>query len=200
MITLDVPQLSDEWFEARVGNPGASSFDKIVTSEGAPSIQSDQYMRELAGEILLGQKEEHYQNAAMQRGIELEGEARAFFELKAGITVQQVGLVYPDEDKMYHCSPDGLMGECGLEIKCPALHTHVDYLLRGKLPTKYIAQVQGSMLVTGFQFWYFLSYYPGIKSLLICVERDDAFCDKLEKELDRFCDGLVKMVKKLMTL
>ena len=88
----------------------------------------------MAGESILGRKEETYQSAAMTRGIELEPEARGYYELVKGVEVEQVGLCYPDERQRYSCSPDGLIGENGLlEMKCPILHTHVEYLLKGNL-------------------------------------------------------------------
>ena len=200
MIISDCEQLSETWFAERAGNPGASSFDKIVTSTGASSKQRKQYMYALAGEAITGKKEDIYQNAAMQRGVELEAEARQFFELVEGVEVRQVGLIYPDEQKKYHISPDGVDPETkkfGLEIKCPLVHTHVEYLLENKLPTKYVQQVQGSMLVTGFSHWFFLSYYPGLKPLLIKVERDERFISKLEKELDSFCMELAGLILKI---
>ena len=201
MIILDCEQLSDEWFAARTGIPSASHFDRIVTSKGEPSKQARDYMYQLAGERLTGKKEETYTNATMQRGIDLEPEAVAHFELVMNLDVQKVGLCYPDEDKRYSCSPDGLIGEDdGMEGKAPLLHTHISYLLGNKLPTKYVQQVQGSMLVTGRKHWYFHSYYPGLKSLIVKVGRDEKFIAKLKAALDKFCDELEKTVKKLRSL
>jgi len=149
MIRLDVMQGSIEWWEARVGRPSASCFDKIITTKGEPSKQAKNYLYELAGERIAGAKPDIYQNAAMLRGLELEAEARAYFELVEDLEVQQTGICYTD-DKRFSCSPDGLFGETGIEIKCPLIHTHVGYLLAGDLPIEYFQQVQGSMLVTGF--------------------------------------------------
>ena len=201
MYTLDVEQLSEEWFAARCGIPTGSNFDKIVTSRGAPSTQSKQYMYKLAGETIIGIKEETYQNAAMQRGIEIEPEARGLYELMNDVEVDLVGLCYPDEHRDFSCSPDGLVGEeGGLEIKCPLIHTHVEYLLNGKLPTKYVQQVQGSMLISGRKWWDFMSYYPGLKPLVVRVERDEKFIAKLKSELDKFCNELKAVVQKLKEL
>ena len=189
MIILDVEQGSDEWFKARVGVPSASIFDKIVTSKGALSTSKQKLIYKLAGERVIGAKEEGHTNGAMQRGIELEPEARALFELITGLEVEEVGLCYYDERKDRSCSPDGIIpishenGQ-GLEIKCPELQTHVEYLIGNKLPTKYIQQVQGSLYVTGLERWHFFSYYPGMKPLHIVVERDEIFIAKLSKALD----------------
>ena len=85
--------------------------------------------------------------------------------------------------------------DTGLEIKCPKDHTHVGYLRSQKIPTKYIPQVQGSMLVTGFKSWYFMSYYPAMPPLIIEVKRDDEYIAKLKDALDEFCDKLDEVTK-----
>jgi len=200
MIILDCIQLSNEWFQSRCGIPTASHFDKIVTSKGEPSKQAEKYLYQLAGERITGVKEETYQNATMLRGTEMEEEARNLFQMIHDVEVWQVGLVYPDEKKLFSCSPDGLMGDTGLEIKCPLIHTHVGYLLAGKLPTDYIQQVQGSMLITEFKAWYFMSYYPGLPPLIIKVERDMEFLIKLKVELEAFCEELDRVEDKLRRL
>jgi len=200
IIVNDIEQGSPEWFAARAGVPSASCFDKIVTSKGVRSKSRKDYLYTLAGERILGTKAETFQSAAMERGIEMEEEARLFYELTSGVEVQQVGLVYRNDKKLFSCSPDGLMGNKGIEIKCPSLHTHVGYLLADKLPTKYVQQVQGSMLVTGFDSWVFMSYYPGMPTLIIEVERDADFCGKLAVELGSFCIDLEEITKKLKAM
>lgn len=204
MIELQLDQLSPEWFEARVGVPSASCFDKIVTSKGEPSKQAINYAYALAGERIAGTKTETFQSPAMARGVEMEAEARQLFELMTGYNVRQTGICYPDENKQCSCSPDGIIDdqETGLEIKCPLIHTHVAYLLARKLPTEYIQQVQGSMLITSFRQWHFISYYPGLPPLHVIVEWDEVFISKLSAELNKFCalvDDTVKRLKEVAT-
>ncbi len=199
MIEVQLEQLSDEWFQARVGVPSASCFDKVVTSKGDPSKQAVNYAYTLAGERIAGAKAETHQSYAMARGCEMEAEARQLFELITGYQVRQTGILYPDENKQFSCSPDGLIDEAetGLEIKSPLIHTHVSYLLAGKLPTEYVQQVQGSMLITGFQTWHFFSYYPGLPPLHVIVKRDDEFIGKLSAALDNFCTFVDETVERL---
>jgi putative phage-type endonuclease len=197
VITLDVEQGSEEWHQARVGLPTASSFSEIITTKGEKSTSAKKLMYRLAGEKAIGHAEESYSNGAMQRGIELEPEARALFELITDLEVSQTGLVYLDDRKDRACSPDGLIvGEsAGLEIKCPKLETHVGYLFDGKLPTTYFAQVQGSMYITGHDRWHFFSYYPGLKPFHLIVERDLTWCVKLDQALNNFIDDLNEVYK-----
>lgn len=199
MITLDVEQGTPEWFAARRGIPSASVFDKILTTKGDLSKSATKLMYQLAGERITGEKEEGYTNGAMQRGIELEPEARALFDLITGKEVAEVGICYHDERKDRSCSPDGLVGDNeGLEIKCPSLAVHVEYLLGKKLPMAYFQQVHGSLYVTGFERWHFFSYYPGIKPFHIVVERDEIWIAKLGKALDNFVAELDETHKLLM--
>ena len=200
MIIETFEQLSPEWFSARAGIPTSSCFDKIVTAKGEPSKSAKNYMYQLAGERLAGVKTDTYQNAAMLRGIELQGEAVALFKFLKDAEIQEVGLCYPNDKKRYSCSPDGLLTLEGLEIKCPLIHTHVGYLLAGTLPTDYFQQVQGSMLVTGYPAWWFMSYYPGLPPLILWINRDDAFCARLKVALDEFCDELDAITAKLKAM
>lgn len=191
IVVNDFEQGSPEWFAARAGIPSASCFDKIVTSTGARSSQRKAYLYQLVGERMLGTKAETYTTAAMERGIELEAQARGLYEMVYGTSVYTVAMCYKDDEKKFSCSPDGLIGhEKGLEIKCPLLHTHVEYMHKGKLPTKYLVQVQGSLLVTGMSSWDFVSYFPGMDLFKVTVEPDIDFHKKLESELGKFCDEL----------
>lgn len=198
MIVIEIDQLSTQWFAERAGIPTASNFDKIVTSKGEPSKQAQKYMHQLAGESITGTKEETYSNFAMQRGIEMEPEARQLYEFVTGNKVDQVGFCYPDEQKRYGCSPDGLVGDDGLiEIKCTLLSTSVEYLIADKLPTTYVQQVQGELLITGREWCDFMSYFPGLPPLIVRVARDEKFIKKMAEELDRFCYDLAALIKSL---
>ncbi|SOB60611.1 Exonuclease [Pseudodesulfovibrio profundus] len=191
----DFEQGTPEWFAARAGVPSASCFDKIVTSKGKRSTQRKAYMFQLAGEAILGEKAESYTNAAMERGIELESEARDLYEFINDVSVEEVALCFGDDRKLWSCSPDGLVGETGgIEIKCPKIHTHVEYLVGNKLPTKYFQQVQGSLFVTGREYWDFMSYFPGLPPLIVRVDPDLEFHASLSAELECFSAELADII------
>ena len=196
MKIIDCVQGSEEWFKARCGIPTASEFDKIITTEGKASKQREKYMYRLAGEAIIGKPEETYKNGNMERGTLLEDEARQAYSLISGNEVIQVGFC--DSESGYGASPDGLIGNDGLlEIKCPTLAVHVSYLLGNKLPTDYFQQVQGELLVTGRKWADFVSYYPGIKPLIVRVKRDEDFIERLRVELEVFYVELTEVVKML---
>jgi predicted phage-related endonuclease len=198
MITDKATQGTKEWREARGGIPTASAFDRIITTKGEPSKQRQKYMYALAAERIAGVTENGYESEAMKRGKEMEAEARAMYELMTGLTVEQVGVCYPNEEKPYGCSPDGLVGKDGcLEIKSPTSPVHVGYLLNGTLPVDYFQQVQGQLLVTGRKWCDFFSYYPALPPLLIRVKPDEKFLKALMIELEVFCKELDEIETKL---
>ena len=195
MKIIHCEQGGSDWFAARCGIPSSSNFDKIVTMKGEPSKQRTKYMYQLAGETITGVKEETYQNAAMQRGSELEEDARELYQMISGDLVDQVGFCIDDK---YGASPDGMIDPNGLlEIKCPSLAVHVEYLLGKKLPSTYFQQVQGQLLVTGREYCMFMSYYPGITPLIIRVDRNEIFLTKLKENLYLFCTELEQTITKL---
>ncbi len=198
IIERSCEQGDQAWIALRVGNPGASSMDKIVTSTGARSTQRQKYLYQMAGELITGNKAESYKNGHMERGTELEHEARELFEF-IHCPVEQCAMIYQDERKLWHCSPDGIIPDqkAGLEIKCPSLPVHIEYLDKGKIPTAYVIQVQASLMVTGWDLWWFVSYYPGFKPLIIPVERDEALIKILQSEVEAFCIDIRKLAYRL---
>lgn len=195
MKIIDCVQGTPEWHAARCGKPTASCFDKIITIDGKRSKTREKYLYQLAGEALIGKQEETYKNGNMERGNILEEEARQAYEFITGNDVERIGFC--DSEKGYGASPDGFTGEGSLEIKCPTLSVHVGYLVGNKLPSDYFQQVQGQLLVTGKRWVDFISYYPGIKPLIVRVEPDKKFISILEVELDMFCLELESLIKKL---
>ena len=194
-------QKSPEWMAARAGNPGASSISKIITNSGEISKQRTEYLYQLAGEKITGKCEEGFQSQAMINGTEREAAARALFEMIYGVEVRQAALIYKDEFKLFHCSPDGLVGKNALlELKNPMLKTHVKYLLDGKLPSDYFGQCQMSLYVTERELCYFMSAYEGMPPFILEVRRDERYIALLAKALDDFAADLIKTVRKLEAL
>ncbi len=195
MKIIDCIQGTPEWFAARCGIPSASNFDMLITTKGEPSKQRQKYLYRLAGETITGIAEESYTNAAMERGKVMEAEARQLYQLVAGEEVKEVGFCLAEG---YGASPDGLVGKEGLlEIKCPTMAVHVGYLIDNILPMDYFQQAQGQLLVTDRKWVDFMSYYPGLKPLIIRVVRDEKFIKALRVELELFCDELKTVVSKI---
>lgn len=183
----NVAQGSVEWSLLRAGIPTASEFDNLITPEGKPRTgeMRQTYLAKKLAEWWYGGPLADLNVFDVEQGRILEEEALPWFELETGHKVERVGFI-SDDDVSFGCSPDGWMKTFGVEIKCPKPETHIKYLLNGELPKDYIAQVQGSMLVTGATDWCFVSYRRRMPQLLLCIPRDYKFSDALIEVLRKF--------------
>lgn len=196
IIIDEFDQRSLQWTIARLGSPGASSISQIITSTGKVSGSRQRYMNLLAEEILTGRSEDSVQTEAMLRGVRLEAEARNLFSFLTDLEVRQVALVYYDNRKLWHVSPDGLIGnDAGLEIKCPGERNHMEYLKKGVCPSNFFGQVQMSLFTTERKCWHFMSYHPEFDPLIVQVERDEEYIKQLEAALEEFCSDLKQLLK-----
>lgn len=193
MKILDVTQGSPEWLQARLGIPTASGYDKILTPKKmTASTQAVTYRNQLAAEWLLGHPIDWQDsNGFMTRGTGMEAEARAFYELQHDVDVEQVGFILRDDGRTGG-SPDALVGGDGiLEIKCPAIHTHIGYVIdHGLLTAKYHAQVNGYLYLSGREWVDIISYNPMLPSVQVRIERDEKYIAALGPAIDTFCDYL----------
>jgi putative phage-type endonuclease len=187
MEIINCIQGSNEWSRARRGIATASNFSKIITINGSLSKSIDEYAFQLASETITILQDEPFDSFDMQRGRDLEPEARDFYQQETFSLVKQVGFMKCDS---YGYSPDGLIGNDGLiEIKCPKQNTHTKYLFNNKLPSEYLAQVQGGLFVSGRKWCDFISYHPNFvddkKMFKVRVFRDDEFIKHLSKGLNK---------------
>ena len=194
LITLDCEQGSEEWLAARLGIPTATGFENIVTATGKKSASYIKYMAELIEESILGGGDT-FKSGFMERGNQLEPQARAAYEFLTGNDVIQVGGVYLNENRDVMVSPDGLIPSLqkGLEIKCPKMSTHIRYLLEGGVPTEYVIQVQANLWVTGYETWDFVSYCPEYQKqtlYLFTVERNPLLMSAFDKLIPQFLTTL----------
>ena len=195
-------QHSTEWFEARCGKFTASRFADLLTkTKTGISASRANYIAQVLCERLTGNVAESFTTQAMQTGTEREPLARALYEAKTGVLVQEVGFI-KHHDLPCGASPDGLIGfDGGIEIKCPQPATHLEYLLSEQAPAKYIAQIQGCMWMTERLWWDFVSFNPEFPDELqlkvIRVDRDDEFIKKIESEIIKADFEIVEKIKLL---
>ena len=195
LITLDCEQGTEEWLTARLGIPTATGIENIVTPTGKKSSSQIKYMSELIEESILGLQDSGYKSAFMERGNQLEPLARSAYEFLTGNAVKQVGGVYLNEKKELLVSPDGLIPELkkGLEIECPKMSTHIQYIINGGVPSEYVIQMQANLWVTGYKTWDFVSYCPEYQKqpfYLFTVERDEKLMAAVDKEIPAFIKTL----------
>lgn len=194
---IDVEQRSEKWFSYRIGKITGSNFSKILTPTLKPSAQQKDVIYQAVGELLTGEVEPTFQSYAMERGALLEDEALDFINFTTEYNFKKVGML--DSGLGFSVSPDGfdLENKIGLEIKSPLSKSHVKYLVDGVLPKEYLLQVHGSMLVSGFDKWMFVSYYPGLKALILEVKRDEKIIKPLFENLIKCSKEIDKRYKQL---
>ena len=170
----DYAQGSEEWLNARRGVVTASNFSKVFTTKGKLSTSREGLINQLIAENVTGEKTPTFKSDAMQRGNDLEPQARSYAAMILNKQITEVGLVKVDDHEI-GCSPDGLIGTIGIEFKCPNPSTMISYQRSAghKLPTAYIQQVQGTMWVLGMESYWFFAYHPTMPPYLMLVERDD---------------------------
>lgn len=195
----NVAQNTDEWMQLRAGIPTASAFDKIITPTGRKSTQVDEYANLLLAEIITGKSISTWKgNAHTERGKELEADAVACYEMVTGNITKPGGFI---TNCGLGCSPDRLIGlSGGLEIKCPAAHTHLSYMLNNKIESIYIPQVQGQIYVTGSMYWDWMSYHPDFEPVIIRVARDDDYLLKMFEYMQDFFELLKEKKARLIEL
>lgn len=201
---IDVEQGSPEWFEARAGIPTASEFSALVTPKTRKISTGDgvrTYRMQKLAERWMGRAVGEFVGSfAMEQGKILEDEAIPAFALETGLTGRKVGFVVSLCGR-FGCSPDLLLDDgSGCEAKCPRPETHCAYLLAGRCPDEYFAQVQGAMHVTGAAHWWFASYARGFPMLIVKIPRDDAYQATLGEALDTFCIDLDRDFAAMATL
>jgi putative phage-type endonuclease len=195
-------QRTDDWFAARLGKVTASRVaDIMAKTKSGYSASRKNYMAELLCERLTGQKEDSFCSGAMQHGIDMEPQARMAYELETGRPVQEVGFIGHPTIPNFGASPDGIMPDRGLEIKCPQTATHLDTLLSGKIAEKYIIQMHVAMICTGLDKWDFVSYDdrlpPHLQLFIKTIELDNELAAQIVDEVTLFLKELDDMVKQL---
>lgn len=178
-------QGSPEWFAERKKRITASRFNEILS--GTPAA----WNRVIAE--LDGVSRPFGGNEATRWGSHYEDEAISLFELEENVDVERTGFhildEYPDD---IGGSPDGLVRSDGIiEVKCPFNpEVHLKTLREQKIPAKYVAQVQGNLLITRRRVAWFLSYdprqTPDKRLVKILIVRNDNYIDSLLERLLQF--------------
>jgi putative phage-type endonuclease len=160
-----IEQGSEAWHELRKTKIGAS--DAAVILGISPYKTPYQLWQEKLG--LYEQK----QTGAMRRGKEMEDEAREYFS-------SMLGISFFDDVKTkgrFLASLDGISLDKtkAIEIKCPSRESVEHFMKTWEVPKIYYPQIQQQMYVYDLDEMYYGEYYPGVKCVVVRVERDDEF-------------------------
>lgn len=200
---LDIEQNTDEWKNKRLGLITSSYFDTIMANEGkAFGEPAKKYAQKKALEIVTGHYDNSsdFKNAYMDRGNELESEARQLYELETFYEVQNGGFNLVGR---FGDSPDGNVLKNGcIEIKSVIPNTHWGRLKKGGYDTSYKWQIQGHLWLGNKDWCDYISYCPEMpeeKRLYIFrIYKDGEMISRLMDRLVDFTkivDNDVKILK-----
>ena len=191
MIVYNCQQNTEEWYKLRLGIPTSSNFHKILTpSKLELSAQAELYAEQLAGEWTTLENDESGSSGFMDRGKELEPKARKRYADIKNVKVATVGFITNDAGTV-GCSPDGLVDDDkgGLEIKAKSQKVHAGHIFRPeKFANEHRMQLQGSLWVTGFEYWDLMGFHPILHEVIIRVVPEPEVFEALEKEMPKFLE------------
>lgn len=204
IIAYDVEQGSADWYELRAGRATSSEFHKILTKTGQFSKSANKYANALVAEFMLQRAVDIYDSTPwMERGKILESAAADFYSMTYDVELKKVGFV-TTEDGFCGCSQDRLIMKDGkvigsLEIKCPSPEVHMENLTEKKVDKNHWPQLQGTYFVTGVPTIDIISYHPEMPPVVLPVERDEQYINKLAEQITHFKlmvkDKLIKLVE-----
>jgi putative phage-type endonuclease len=193
-------QGTEEWKLARLGKVTASRVSAARAKKGT-AARAD-YIADIITERLTGSPIESYTNAYMDWGTANEPLARAAYEIKTGVWVEQVAIVNHPTIESFAASPDGLVGDKGLlEIKCPKTSTHLNWMMKGEPPTDHKNQMMAQLACTGRHWVDFVSFDPRLPEhlqlFIARFEPDPEDIALLEEDVMIFLEEVKIMERKL---
>lgn len=197
MEIFDFDQGTLEWFKCRAGIPTASMFATVMASGrgGGESKTRAKYMRQVAGEIITGKPMEAYSNPHLDRGHEMEPEARKRYAFLTDAEIKQVGFI---RNGQKGCSPDSLVGGSGmLEIKSKLPDLLIECIERDGFPPEHKAQCQGGLWVAEREWIDIVVYWPGMPIFIKRAYRDEAYIAEMSRAVSRFNEELAELVERI---
>lgn len=191
----DIEQGTPEWFAVRAGIPTASMYATVMANGrgGSASKTRMEYMLKLAGERITGEPMQNFSNRHMQRGHEMEPQARDAYAFLTDNEPEQVGFIRNGDTG---ASPDSLVGESGLlEIKTKLPHLQLAVIRGKEIPQEHLPQVQGQLWVAEREWCDFVSFWPGMRAFIKRAYRDEELIAKIAAAVRQFNEELQKVLE-----
>jgi putative phage-type endonuclease len=164
-------QNTPAWWADRMGKFTGSKAAVIMGALDTSGLAS--YLMDLAWERVYGARDETYRSGAMDRGHEIEPQARAWYSFEIGDAIEQVGFVPHPTLANVGCSPDGLRAGRVVEIKCPLHKAWMEVKRTGKVPAEYRWQCRWNVWSTGSEGTDFVCFHPIAGGLVVPLEVTD---------------------------
>jgi len=163
---FNIEQGTAEWFELKHGVIGGTRAKGLFT-------KTDTLFYELLAELTEPfdeDNEESYTSEAMERGKELEPQARLELSKYVGVNFMECGFIQ-NPIKLLGISPDGITADfkSQCEIKCPEAKKHLRTCVSNKIPLDNIHQCLHAFTVNdNLENFYFMSWRPeSIKPMFV---------------------------------
>lgn len=202
---FDIAQGTPEWDAVRAGKWTASNA--AIVMGGLSTSGLINLVKDVAWERVFGTANElRYASRAMDRGHEVEPEAREAFAFERDVQVVECGFVVHAELPHVGWSPDGLhsphrgsvvdvaMSQAGItasdpapfvhyrraiEAKAPLHRAFMEVLRTGKVPSEYRWQCKWACWVGQLDALDFLAHHPTLGSRVIEVTATQEECDTM---------------------
>lgn len=170
---FNIEQGTADWFELKHGVIGGTRSKGLFT-------KTDTLFYELLAELTEPFDEndsDSYTSEAMERGTELEPEARLQLSKYTGFNFIECGFIQ-NKNPLLGISPDGITADFKIqcEIKCPEAKQHIRTCVSNAIPLSNIHQCIHAFTVNdNLETFYFLSYRPeSIKPMFVaCLTRNN---------------------------
>lgn len=205
-------QRSKAWYIERTGKLGGSENKDIVDLRKKLKLKARATVMtavyKVVSEVLTGQREESFTNAAMQWGIDNEDENLEPYVTEdctfpGGITRDDLKYCWFSPDML--ALKDGFTVTDGYEAKCPTSKTFIKYVERNEVPSEHLAQlIDYFVMVPTLNTLTLEVFDPRVKgkNRFTCIlKREDYLeeIDNLEESMIEFCsmvDETLKLFKK----
>jgi putative phage-type endonuclease len=185
-------QGSKEWLDQRLNYLTASTISAAIGANGQAARKAL-----LLNKASYGKLNNFTGNHATQHGNKFEPVANALYSLKNNnVTIHEFGMITNEKYPILGVSPDGILEDRMLEIKCP-----YSRIIDGKIKKEYYHQMQEQMAVCEYDmcdflecklevldettFWYEYNSFKQEKGVIISVlNREDNFSSIIYKYSD----------------
>jgi putative phage-type endonuclease len=185
-------QGSKEWLDQRLNYLTASTISAAIGANGQAARKAL-----LLNKASYGKLNNFTGNHATQHGNKFEPVANALYSLRNNnVTIHEFGMITNEKYPILGVSPDGILEDRMLEIKCP-----YSRIIDGKIKKEYYHQMQEQMAVCEYDmcdflecklevldettFWYEYNSFKQEKGVIISVlNREDNFSSIIYKYSD----------------
>ena len=196
-----VQQGSADWLMLKLGVLSASNADKVVAKRDSATRAT--YMASLISQVCSCVIPEEMNFKAMEHGKLYESAARDALSVALGfVNIQEIAFMFADESLRVGVSPDGLLDNTIIEIKCP--HNGENFIKFAAFETNkkdWAWQAQFQLFAGKADEHIFCQYDP---RMILCnnlhyvkTERDEAMQKTLADAIPQFIADMDQALNKL---